>query len=57
MRSNLLSREGLVPAILGTAVAATGATMLRKNPAAGYGILGFGIAHLVLGAIDLIEHR
>jgi hypothetical protein len=50
-------REGLIPAILGTAVAATGATMLRRNPAAGYGILGFGLAHIVLGAIDLIEHR
>ncbi|HZG58475.1 asparagine synthase [Paenibacillus sp.] len=50
-------REGLVPAILGTAVATTGAALLKKNPAVGYGILGFGLAHLVLGAIDLIEHR
>ncbi len=51
------AREGLIPSILGTAVAATGATMLRRNPAVGYGILGFGIAHMVLGAIDLWEHR
>lgn len=50
-------REGLIPTVLGTAVATTGATLLKRNPAVGYGILGFGLAHIVLGAIDLIEHR
>jgi len=53
----LLKREGFIPAVVGTAVATTGAALLKKNPAVGYGILGFGLAHIVLGAIDLIEHR
>jgi len=56
MREGLM-REGMIPAILGTAVAVTGATLLKRNPAAGYGVLGFGLAHIVLGAIDLFEHR
>jgi hypothetical protein len=50
-------REGLIPTILGTAVAATGASLLRRNRQAAFGILGFGLAHIVLGAIDLFEHR
>jgi len=52
-------REGLIPTVLGTVVSASGATMLksRKYKAAGIGVLGFGLAHVVLGAIDLVEHR
>lgn len=50
-------REGLVPAVLGTAVAASGVALRGKFPAAGWGVLGFGLAHIVLGAIDLVEHR
>ncbi|MEC0230176.1 asparagine synthase [Paenibacillus alba] len=51
-------REGLIPAVLGTVVTASGYTILRgKNKIAGMGILGFGAAHVILGAIDLIEHR
>ncbi|HWL26020.1 MAG TPA: asparagine synthase [Ureibacillus sp.] len=53
-------REGLIPTILGTAVTAAGFAM-TKNPTASkkYAntILGFGLAHIVLGAIDLVEHR
>lgn len=50
-------REGIVPAVLGAAVTATGFTVKRKNPSLGWGIIGFGAAHIVLGAIDLVEHN
>jgi hypothetical protein len=50
-------REGLIPAVLGTAVTATGAALLGRNRALACGVMGFGAAHLVLGAIDLVEHR
>lgn len=50
-------REGLIPTILGTAVTATGAAMLGRNRQLATAIIGFGAAHLVLGAIDLVEHR
>lgn len=49
-------REGLVPTVLGTAVTATGLALKGSNPALGWGIAGFGLAHLLLGAIDLMEH-
>ncbi|MEI7026140.1 asparagine synthase [Paenibacillus sp. y28] len=50
-------REGLVPAVLGTAVTASGVFLKEKLPAVGWGVVGFGLAHVVLGAIDLVEHR
>ncbi|RXZ84022.1 asparagine synthase [Paenibacillaceae bacterium] len=51
-------REGLIPAVLGTVVSASGATLLKsKYKLVGTGVLGFGLAHVILGAIDLIEHR
>ncbi|MFC4323479.1 asparagine synthase [Litchfieldia salsa] len=53
-------REGLIPTVLGTAVTATG-FMLKQNrkidPMISNTIFGFGLAHIVLGAIDLVEHR
>jgi|GEM_PF-927210 hypothetical protein len=54
-----IMREGLIPAVLGTVVSASGASLLRKSKykLVGTGVLGFGLAHMVLGAIDLIEHR
>lgn len=53
-------REGLIPAALGTAVTATGYALKQKrgtNKMVANTIFGFGLAHIVLGAIDLIEHR
>lgn len=50
-------REGLIPTVLGTAVTATGAVISNKYPAAAKAVMGFGLAHVVLGAIDLVEHR
>lgn len=51
-------REGLIPTVLGTAVTATGAMMKRRDvaPMIAAGIVGFGLAHVVLGAIDLVQH-
>jgi hypothetical protein len=50
-------REGIVPTVLGTAVTATGVALRGKYPTAAWGVMGFGLAHVVLGAIDLVEHR
>jgi len=51
-------REGLIPTVLGAVVSASGATLLKsKYKLVGTGVLGFGLAHIVLGAIDLVEHR
>lgn len=51
-----MPREGLVPAVLGTAVTAAGLALRPVNPLLGWGVAGFGLAHVLLGAIDLIEH-
>lgn len=52
-------REGLIPTVLGTAVTATGAAFRAKGkyPMVSTAVMGFGLAHVVLGAIDLVEHR
>ncbi|HCT64548.1 MAG TPA: asparagine synthase [Lachnospiraceae bacterium] len=50
-------REGMIPAILGTAVTAAGFAVKERAPEIGWGIVGFGLAHIVLGSIDLVEHR
>ena len=53
-------REGLIPAVLGSAVTAAGFMMKQKsgtNKMVANTIFGFGLAHIVLGAIDLVEHR
>jgi hypothetical protein len=62
-------REGLIPLALGTAVTATGIALrgsdMRRNgmsqreiaPMVMAGVIGFGLAHVVLGSIDLIGHR
>jgi hypothetical protein len=50
-------REGLVPTILGTAVTAIGlATYGGASSVAGAAVTGFGLAHIVLGGIDLATH-
>lgn len=53
-------REGLIPTILGSAVTATGYALKQKdgsNQMIANTIFGIGLAHVVLGAIDLVEHR
>lgn len=55
----MINQEGFIPTVLGAAVTATGTMMKRKNiqPMISAGVIGFGLAHVVLGTIDLIEHR
>ncbi|MEK4699718.1 asparagine synthase [Solibacillus sp. FSL R7-0668] len=53
-------REGLIPTILGSAVTAAGIALKQKsgpNNMIAHTVFGFGLAHIVLGAIDLVEHR
>jgi hypothetical protein len=50
-------REGLVPTVLGTVVTAAGIALRPVAPFLSWGVAGFGLAHIVLGSIDLVEHR
>jgi hypothetical protein len=50
-------REGIIPAVLGTAVTASGVALRNRYPMAAAAVAGFGLAHVILGAIDLVEHR
>jgi len=52
-------KTGLIPTVLGTAVTVTGAMMKRRDmrPMIASGIVGFGLAHIVLGTIDMVQHR
>lgn len=53
-------REGVIPTALGTAVTATGFALKQSpgsNKMIANTIFGFGLAHVVLGTIDLIQHR
>jgi hypothetical protein len=53
------NREGMIPTTLGTVVTVVGTALVAKkiSPKLASGILGFGLAHMVLGSIDLVEHR
>lgn len=50
-------REGLIPTVLGTIVTGTGYVLRNVNPLVGAAVMGFGLAHVILGGIDLVEHR
>lgn len=52
--------EGLIPTILGVIVATLGLILQqnrRVDKRLSNSIFGFGLAHIVLGTIDLFEHR
>lgn len=51
--------EGTFPTALGTVVTGVGATLAAKKiaPVAAAGIVGFGAAHILLGAIDMVQHK
>ncbi|MFJ8265890.1 asparagine synthase [Peribacillus asahii] len=51
-------REGLIPTVLGTAVSTAG-YMLKQKRGSNKMVANtiFGLAHVVLGVIDLVEHR
>lgn len=52
-------REGTIPTALGTVVTGVGATLVAMQvaPMVAAGVVGFGAAHIVLGAIDLAQHK
>ncbi len=53
-------REGIIPTALGSAVTAAGYAIKQQrnsNKMIANTIFGFGLAHVVLGVIDLVEHR
>ncbi len=62
-------REGLLPTIIGTGVTAAGIAMKVRNarqnnnameeimPLFTAGLIGFGLAHVLLGTIDLFGDR
>lgn len=53
-------REGIIPTALGSAVTAAGYVMKQQcnsNKMIANTVFGFGLAHVVLGVIDLVEHR
>ncbi|GKU83174.1 MULTISPECIES: asparagine synthase [Niallia] len=53
-------REGLIPTVLGTAVTTAGLVMKQNrkiDSMISNTVFGFGLAHIVLGTIDLVEHR
>ncbi|MFC0189745.1 asparagine synthase [Fictibacillus aquaticus] len=57
----MLKREGLIPVVLGAVVSLSALPFLgmgRKKSSSSLTslILGFGLAHIVLGTIDLFEH-
>jgi hypothetical protein len=51
--------EGIIPAALGTVVSGTGAVLASKKiaPKFAAGMVGFGLAHMVLGSIDYVQHN
>ncbi|EIT85789.1 hypothetical protein A374_08139 [Fictibacillus macauensis ZFHKF-1] len=56
----MFKREGMIPTILGTAVSLASfsfSTTTRKYKTLSHVLLGFGLAHIVLGVIDLFEHH
>ncbi|MCY6369780.1 asparagine synthase [Clostridium ganghwense] len=52
-------REGMIPTVLGTVVTGAGTALTRTkvNSKIAAGIVGFGLAHVVLGSIDLVQHN
>ncbi|WP_338472267.1 asparagine synthase [Niallia sp. XMNu-256] len=53
-------REGMIPTVLGSVVTTTGYALKQKrgsNKMVANTVFGFGLAHVVLGTIDLIQHR
>ena len=52
-------REGTIPTVLGSVVTGVGATMaaMEMAPMIAAGVVGFGAAHIVLGAIDLVAPK
>lgn len=50
-------REGSLPTALGTVVTGLGMKIKKDSPRLGWGIAGFGLAHILLGSLEMIEER
>ncbi len=52
-------KEGIVPAVLGTVVTATGVALRNTNLPESYrnGIIGFGLANIALGSAELVSNN
>lgn len=52
-------KQGIIPTVVGTAVTATGVALKNNVPKMySSAIVGFGLAHIVLGSVDMIqEHK
>ena len=61
-------KAGLIPTIVGTGVTAAGIIMKVRNkknyswtesfmPVLAAGAIGFGVAHVILGTIDLVSDK
>ncbi len=49
-------KQGLVPTVIGTAVAATGIALKDTIPKSySSGMVGFGLANIVMGSVDMIS--
>ena len=55
----MLIKEGIVPAVLGTVVTATGVAMKNSNLPEPYrnGLIGFGLANIALGSAELVTNN
>ena len=50
-------REGSLPTALGTVVTGLGMKIKKDNPSLGWGIAGFGLAHILLGSLEMMEEK
>lgn len=52
-------KNGLVPTILGTAVAATGLALKKSSLPNTYrnGLIGFGVANILLGSAEMVSNN
>ena len=52
-------KEGIVPAVLGTVVTATGVALRNTNLPESYrnGLIGFGLANIALGSAELVSNN
>jgi len=52
-------KEGLIPTVVGTCVTAAGLALKNTNLPESYrnGIIGFGVAHVVLGSVDMMSQN
>jgi len=50
-------KQGIIPTVIGTAVAATGIALRNTNLPESYrnGIIGFGLANIALGSAQMIN--